>query len=283
MTAFATLPMYAAPPEALAAFWDGVRSRLAAGGVAEAQAALVQSRDLLADWRSHDLLFGQTCGSPFSTVLRDEVVLVGVPHYAAPGCEGPLYRSLLVVREDDPAEATADLVGRRAAINGFESHSGFSQLVATLAPFANGRRVIGETVVSGAHLRSLALLREGVADVAAIDCVTWALAARDDPGAIEGLRIIGHSQPSLGLPFIASRRFGAEAIDALRGALVVAVRDPALEAARAGLMLTGVSFPTPNAYRGHAEAAQAARRALESSQGPLPTTGQRLERRSGRG
>jgi ABC-type phosphate/phosphonate transport system substrate-binding protein len=247
--------MYAAPAWARAAFWDEIRRGLSERGFADIPESLDEPRDLLAHWRSHDLAFSQTCGLPFSTVLRGEVALIGVPHYSAAGCAGPSYRSVIVVREEDDARRLADLPGRRAAINSLDSHSGFSQLVAALRPFAAGRNVVAGAVASGAHLASLKLIRSGDADFAAIDCVTWALAARDDPEATVGLRIVGRSPPSLGLPFVTARRTGPEFLRALRETLAHVAADPDLALIRDALMLVGFSVPHPEAYRGHADAA----------------------------
>ncbi|MFC7053735.1 phosphate/phosphite/phosphonate ABC transporter substrate-binding protein [Hansschlegelia quercus] len=264
MTAVASLPMYAAPLWARTAFWDEVRRGLDERGISDRPESLDEPRDLLAHWRLSELAFSQTCGLPFSTALHNEVALVGVPHYSAPGCEGPLYRSVLVVRDEDAARKLADLPGRRAAVNSFDSHSGFSQLVAALRPLTGGRNVVADPVVSGAHLASLALIRSGAADFAAIDCVTWALAARDDPGAIRGLRIVGRSPPSLGLPFVTSAHRRPEFIHALRETLAHVMRGPLLARIRDALMLAGFSVPPSGAYRNHADAAEVARGALEA-------------------
>lgn len=71
--------------------------------------------DLLAHWRQPTLLLSQTCGYPLVTQLP-EVQTVGCFHYAAPGCEGRRYRSLLVVREADSHRMLGDFlaVGRCA-------------------------------------------------------------------------------------------------------------------------------------------------------------------------
>ncbi len=63
--------------------------------------------DLLAHWRQPTLLLSQTCGYPLVTQLP-EVQTVGCFHYAAPGCEGRRYRSLLVVREADSHRMLGD-------------------------------------------------------------------------------------------------------------------------------------------------------------------------------
>src|SRR3546814_17447446 len=64
----------------------------------------------------------QPCGSPvvhsFSRLIRP----VATPCYSAPGCDGPAYRSLVVVRSGDPAARIEELRGRICAVNAWDSH-----------------------------------------------------------------------------------------------------------------------------------------------------------------
>lgn len=262
MTALASLPMYDAPRGARVAFWGAVRTRLAQAGV-DAPGELTELTDLDAHWRSPDLLFSQTCGLPLSTTLRDDAILLGTPHYAAPGCKGPLYSSVLVAREDDPAQEPSALRGRRAVVNDWGSHSGCSQLFGTVAPGERRDGVFESVRVSGSHLRSLAWVRSGEADVAAIDCVTFALASRDRPETVEGLRIVGRSTLAPGLPFIASNRWPPAVVDALRESLAAVIEDPDLADIRATLLISGFSLLPREAY-------DVCRRAATSAPAPAP-------------
>ncbi len=106
--------------------------------------------------------------------------------------------------ETDPVSSIAALRGRRAAVNGWDSQSGFSALRATVAPFTGGGRFFGEVKVSGGHRASLRAVAEGSADVAAIDAVCWALAQRHEPSAFAGLRVLAQSPAAPSLPFITS-------------------------------------------------------------------------------
>ncbi|HDU5781619.1 TPA: phosphate ABC transporter substrate-binding protein, partial [Klebsiella pneumoniae subsp. pneumoniae] len=96
-----TFPMYAIHRQQTQALWQTVQSLLDERGVMVAgDPPAADSGDLLAHWRQPTLLLSQTCGYPLVTQLP-EVQTVGCFHYAAPGCEGRRYRSLLVVREAD--------------------------------------------------------------------------------------------------------------------------------------------------------------------------------------
>ena len=80
---------------------------------------------------------------------------------------------------------------------------------------------------------------EGRADLAAIDCVSFALLAHGRPELIERVAVVAESPPSPGLPFIASARLEASTIAAVRAALIEALADPSLADARATLGLKG--------------------------------------------
>lgn len=239
--------MYHAPAAALAAFWAGLREHLRRGGMADVPDALA-APGFLEHWRDPALLLSQTCGYPLATVLAGAVRYVGTPCYAADGCEGPAYRSLVMVREDDPARAVADLRGRRAAFNEPGSQSGTNALRSLVAPLADAGRFFGSTVESGAHRRSLDLVRTGDADVAAVDCVTMALLRRDEPDRAAGLRVLARTPPVPGLPLVTAAATSDADLDRLRAGFAAACADPALAACRDALLLTGFAILPPGTY-----------------------------------
>ena len=75
---------------------------------------LSRPADYTAPWRRDDLLFGQTCGYPFTHALKGKVTYVATPHYEADGCEGPNYCSIVMSRENKPLSAFRNAV---AAVN----------------------------------------------------------------------------------------------------------------------------------------------------------------------
>lgn len=235
-----SLPMYDQAPDALCAFWEGLRGQMREAGLRGVPDELSRPADLDAHWRSPGTLLSQTCGYPLATVLADRVRLVGTPRYAAPGCRGSDYASLVVVRADDPARSVSDLRGRRAAFNGRRSQSGYNAFRALVAPHARGGRFFAEVIETGGHARSLRTVQDGTADVAAIDCVTYAMTARHAPRSIEGLRILSVSEPCPGLPLITAWATHDDDIARLRAAFAAACADPALAAARQALLLEGL-------------------------------------------
>ena len=240
VTRIVSLPMYDQAPDALWTFWAGLRGHMRDAGLDAVPDDLSFPADLHAHWRSPDLLLSQTCGYPLATALRDQVRLVGTPRYVAPGCRNSDYASFLVVRHKDAARTVAALRDRRAAINDRRSQSGYNAFRALVAPHAQEGRFFAEVIQSGGHVRSLQMIQEQVVDVAAIDCVTYAMIARSAPPSIRDLRILCVSEPCPGLPLITARTTDDGDIARLRSAFAAACVDAALALAREALLLDGL-------------------------------------------
>jgi len=234
----AALPMYD-PPELQAAndaLWAAIGARLESEGV-DAPQKLTRGLPLEAIWSDPGLLLAQTCGYPLMTTLRDRVGVVATPRYGAPGCDGPLHRSAVVVRRNDPATTLADLRGRRYALNDPASNTGMNLIRAMIAPLTRGEAFFGAVTVTGAHAASAEAVAAGEADVAAIDCVAFALLQRLRPAATRPLRVLAWTAPSPGLPLITAVATDARARAVLSRALADTARDPSLRETRAELLL----------------------------------------------
>jgi ABC-type phosphate/phosphonate transport system substrate-binding protein len=235
----ASLPMYDWPEVAWAndALWQAISDRLRRAGVA-APAALERARPLHDVWRDPGLVLSQTCGYPFAISLKGKVRLVATPVYAVEGCDGPRYSSAIVMRRDESVGRLSDCLGRRFAFNSRDSLSGHVALAVAMreAGIDPGEATWVET---GAHRASIRAVADGVADIAAIDAVTWSFAAQYERPAAERLRVIGWTPLRPGLPLIASSERSDE--DALRSALNDAVADPDTAAARTALRIAGLS------------------------------------------
>lgn len=245
-----SLPMYDLPEliEAHEIFWEGLRGHLAAVGFADLPTRLDWPSDLDAAWLAPDLLLSQTCGYPLRRQLAGKIRLVGVPCYNAPGCSGFLYSSLLIVDADSPYHDLADLAGKVAAINEIGSQSGYSALRHSVAPLAQAGRFFADVIETGRHEHSIDAVRDGGADIAAIDSVTLALLQRYQPERLAGIRIIGQTAPVAGLPFITALSRPPADVARLQRGLQRTFIDPALARTRAMLLLTDCAFPDLSAY-----------------------------------
>jgi ABC-type phosphate/phosphonate transport system substrate-binding protein len=216
------------------ALWAAVAAR-----VPGAPAHLDRARGLEDIWTDPDLLLAQTCGYPLMTSLAGKVALVATPRYRAEGCDGALYRSAVVVRADDPARCLGDLRGRRCAVNSGDSNSGMNVLRAEIAPLAMGGQFFDEIMMTGSHAASLQAVAQGGADVAAIDCVTWAQVQRLRPDETRRLWVLGWTRASPGLPLVTSVGTDAQMMRRLVLALDEVAAHPGLAAVRGELLLDG--------------------------------------------
>jgi ABC-type phosphate/phosphonate transport system substrate-binding protein len=240
----AALPMYDYPELAAAhdALWECFVRHFVATGLSEGAPPprLTRGVGKFDIWRHPRLLLGQGCEYPLAKSFADDVRLVASPHYTAPGCSGATYRSAIVVRHDDAAQDLIDLRYRRCAINESNSNSGMNLLRAAIAPLAGGMRFFESVVVSGAHRQSAHWVADGKADVAALDCVSWAHIQRVDPVIASKLRVLCWTDSSPSLPFITKHSAGESLLQGLRSALQATVTDPTLREVRATLFLEDV-------------------------------------------
>jgi ABC-type phosphate/phosphonate transport system substrate-binding protein len=211
------------------------------------QADIAWPQDLLPHWRDDHLLLSQTCGYPLVALLPD-VQLVGTFHSSAQGCEGLRYRSWLVARKADDRLMLSDFRGRRAVCNSNDSHSGYNSLRYVIAPLAQDGTFFSATLLSGSHRQSLAALRAGEADIAAIDCITWALLRRNFPEELAGLEIIGETPLCAALPLITSAKTDAETLEKLRSALAELTSDKRYQDLLAESLIGGFSVTERGFY-----------------------------------
>lgn len=251
-----SLPMYtAAGPATLQRFWGGLAQLLRKHGLQSVPTSLHSpGEELRSHWLDPHLLLSQACGYPYVHCLQARgVQLVGAFRYAAPGCSGVRYRSFLVCRQDDPGRRLMDFRGRVAVVNAFDSHSGCNALRAALAEALaggewHGHRFFADVPVSGSHAMSLQWVRDGRADVAAIDCVSLASFIRYMPKLMDELRILGETPDAPGLPLVAGPSVGAADMALLREALHAAMEERSLAMERDRLLITGFEPLTTTTY-----------------------------------
>jgi len=246
----AGLPMYDLPElrEATDAWWSGLARALRRAGIEDVPDMLTRGAHTEDIWQCQNLLLSQTCGYNMIDGWRSRLTCVATPCYTAPGCEGPLYSSVVVVPAASPARTLSDLRGLRCIINGYTSHSGCNALRATVAPLAQDGRFFASVVVSGSHANSISMLVGGEADVAAIDCIVYALMARSRPELSERLRIVGKTVSAPVGPYVTRRNVSDDFVGRLRLGLAEAMRDPDLVPARQALLLGGMEVLASDRY-----------------------------------
>lgn len=217
MSSIAFLPMYAVHGAShhADALWNGLRDSIRNAGI-EAPEHVSHFATRRDGWLSPDLILGQTCGLPYITQLGDRVELIGTPDYGVEGCPAGFYHSTLVVSATDARTHLSEFLGGTLALNGRDSQSGYAAIMRASAPFARSGQFFGRAIHSGSHDASMRLVAKGLADIAAIDSVTWRLSQWFDTDS-SGLKSIGTTEPTPGLPFIAAPgKLDAKLIDAVR-------------------------------------------------------------------
>ena len=189
--------------------WALIRDGLRSEGIAAPDALTRGEAAYWPAWEAPDLLLSQTCGYPYRARLHGRVAYVGTPDYGVEGCPPGHYRSLFVVRADDPRQTLSDFDGAPFAYNEALSQSGWA------APQTHAARLgirLPSAFKTGEHRLSAKAVAEGRADIAALDAVTHALLLDNNGPGIAGLRVIAACDPTPGLPFITAPDGPAEAL-----------------------------------------------------------------------
>ncbi|MFJ2365137.1 phosphate/phosphite/phosphonate ABC transporter substrate-binding protein [Pseudomonas sp. NPDC087697] len=167
-------------------------------------------------WLAPHLLLTQTCGYPLMTALRGQVRVIGRPRYELPDSSGGNHCSVLLTRANDPCRSLPAMLGCRAVINAEDSNSGMNLLRQRIAPLQRNGQFFSCVAVSGSHRESMRWLRDGRADLSAIDSVTFAYLARHAPQEVKGLRVMARSAFSPTLPYISVASLTDEQVEHLR-------------------------------------------------------------------
>ena len=196
--------------------------------------------DLHRLWLHPALLFAQTCWGPMELGLAKHVQVVGQPSYDAyEGGQGEFYSSALVMPADGKASTPApkdgkaviplDLMrGKRFTFNSLDSMSGIIALTRDLASPGESLDIFGSRSESGGHRASIVAVAEGRADIAAIDCESWALAQRFEPAA-KGVKVVGWTARRKGLPFITASTTPEKTVRVMREALAGSAKQPRIQ------------------------------------------------------
>jgi len=237
----ASLPLYDFPELASATdrLWRAIAKRLKDSKLGGVPCSLTRSEDYAAAWSDPALLFGQACGYPLMKYFRGGAQIVATPIYLSPGCEGSRHCSFFVTRANSGYQTLDDLRGSVCAINGFDSNTGMNLLRAAIAPLAEGGAFFGSVVLTGSHRASFKAVGEGRADLAAIDCVSFAHFQRYEPALASRIVQLGRSVLMPAPPFITARETDSATVAILRETLTNLIADPGLCMVREALALGG--------------------------------------------
>ncbi len=173
-------------------FWSLIRGHLGFGPM-----HLTRDVDFWDVWHSPDLVFSQTCGMPYRTRLHGKVQLIGTPDYGLAGCPAGFYRSIIVARKDD-TRGLDQLANGTFAFNEALSQSGWA---APMVHLSRHSRLPSAVLETGGHALSATAVKDGRADYAALDALTWEL-LKEHSSLGDELREVAATDPSPALPYI---------------------------------------------------------------------------------
>lgn len=111
-------------------------------------------------------------------------MVIGTPLYLCDFCTEGLYASPILVRKTDDRRSLSQFNGSSLAFNDTASQSGFNALKTLLVEEnlidQRGTTFFSDSVLTGSHRASMQAVANGIADMCAVDPVSWALAQRFD-------------------------------------------------------------------------------------------------------
>jgi len=196
-------------------FWNKLADQLRANGIQAPQTLSRNAHDE-SYWLAPNLLIGQTCGYPLSTLLRGKVTYLATPAYNVQGCNGPYYSSAIIARKN--SELTSDkMAGSRLAYNSDNSLSGYRSIKALVG---SPSKYFSKLIQTGGHRNSARQVANGSADIAALDAVCWHLLQQYEPETANGLKVIGWTDQYPALPLITALHTPIATIDTIRKVLL---------------------------------------------------------------
>ena len=205
--------------------WDGVRGELSFE-------APPLNWDVPADaaCRRDDLLVGQTCGWPLITELAPSVQVIGTFDCDVDGAIDGTYRSVLVSAHD---ESLSEILARPELSVAANSPDSLSGWISLLVVAASSEVELGAVEWTGSHAASVEAVRQGRADLASIDAVSWAHLGDTM------LSVVGHGPRVPCLPLVSSASYGVGVVEQLRRAFASVVSSPAMAEVCATLRIRG--------------------------------------------
>jgi ABC-type phosphate/phosphonate transport system substrate-binding protein len=214
----ATLPMYGWPETRTAdlVFWDAIRAQVP--GLPDL--SFPDWAGVPDHWRDPALVFSQTCWGPLRLGLLDHLRVLAQPDYSAvPGGRGMFYRSAVVARDGAPRAVPGAPAADLPPMTGIFARNSADSLSGWLGLVQDNGRPPARIIDTGSHRASIRAVAEGRADMATIDCRSWAMALEHEPCA-RALVVVGWTAERPGLPFVTSRATPEPMAQALRAALV---------------------------------------------------------------
>ena len=189
MNTIASLPWYDLPSThtSIDQFWQTLARAMRDCKLEQVPAQLDRSTPLAQQWANPNLLISQCCGPDLFTPAAAQLQVIARPVFDDLDCDAGYYFSHIIAAPDYSGGPA------RLAVNSLSSRSGHGALLEWCEQQSISMQSLS---ISGSHQGSLAALREGRADFAAIDAHSWNLLQEKD------LCIVGRSAQALAPPYV---------------------------------------------------------------------------------
>jgi ABC-type phosphate/phosphonate transport system substrate-binding protein len=231
------------------ALWMGIARHFRKQGLKHVPRRLVHDQPVCSLWSNKNLFMSQCCGYDIIHSYKHRLKVLASPWFDAPGCSKGNYSSAIVVPTDSTYDDVTEMAGKVAVVNGPESHSGMNALFSLVSPHSRNNKFFAEIKISGSHSESVALLVEGKADVASVDCITYELLRRYRPDAIKGTRQLGLTYSAPAPPYVTAGTADVETVERMRNALLDAFEDQNLTGLRQTLLLKKIEISSDATYQ----------------------------------
>ena len=232
------LDMYLAPP-----------SEAAFAVLGERMKAVLEENDVELDGAfAAGFAAGHVCGVTFATAPEGRYRYLATMVADSPELPAGYYDSLLVTSARGGLSSPADFDPERhsAVINEPRSFSGNLTFAAHMQ--AAHSISLGDVMRSGAHLKSIAMIASGEADLAAIDRISFSLARHAVPQDVDGVSIIGRTASHPGIAFVADAGLPDPVVRKLRATIMEFRDDPAWPELQAILGVADITVLDPQKY-----------------------------------
>ena len=191
---------------------------------------------------------GHVCGITLATAPEGRYRYLATMVAESPDLSAGHYYSLLVTSAKGGLASPADFdpTRHRAVINETGFFSGNLTFAAHLK--AVHGTTLGDVLRPGAHLKSIAMVASGEADLAAIDRISFSLARHAAPDDVRGLSIIGRTASHPGIAFVADAGLPEPIIGNLRTYILAFREEPSWPELQSLLGVSDITVLNPARY-----------------------------------
>jgi phosphonate transport system substrate-binding protein len=187
------------------------------------------------------------CGYPYLQ-HREALSLLAVPVWRGQ----PLYRSYLIVAQDDPADGLADLRGGTHAFSDPDSNSGYLVTASDIVRMGERPEVFfSRAIFTNGHRNVVRAVASGLVQSGSVDGYVWESLAAVEPRLTDGTRVASRSE-WLGFPPFCARsdHISEDALVRFRDALLGLDGTAEGREALRLLLLDGMMQTDPELYSG---------------------------------